>query len=579
MQAKTNSAQPEVKRLFRTQQNKGDDFNHFAIGLMFFVGIAIAGVYDTWTIGIGVGGLSVAAYLVTYFLLPNVKLYQYVAAVVYAVFMAQFIYQMHGMFEMHFFAFIGSGLLMAYQNWRLQIPLLLVVAIHHSVFAWLQFSGNSEIFFTQLDYMDLSTFMVHVVLAAVIIGMNAWWGYVAEQTTKELSQNNQTLSKQVKSVKKNIAFAREIQQGNLEVEYELSDDDEMGASLLDMRKGLVKAAKREEEEKFVNLGIAKIADIMRTNMDNVSGLAKEVLAPLIKYLDANQGGIFILHDEEGEGWFELVSCYAYNRQKYMNKRVEVSEGLIGAAYLEGEPIYMTALPKDHMTIRSGLGDASPRCLFIVPMKSNDETIGVLELASFQPLEEYKRDFVVKVCQDIAAMIVSTKVNEQTNRLLTESRQMAEEMQAQEEEMRQNMEEMQATQEQMKRGESGLKDKEANLKALINTTGDRIFAIDRDYIITVVNDVLREMYSSADLAVEEGKSVKEFLKGEQWKIWKARYDCCLGGEKFSFVEEYQTPKGTKKQETFCSPILDEFGHVSGVSVISRDLREETAGISG
>src|SRR5689334_15641281 len=106
-------------------------FNYFLIGY-FTCGLVLATFYDTWAIAIGIGGLCLLAYYGTKFLLPKAALYQYVASIVLAVFMAQFIYQMHGMFEMHFFAFIAGALLIAYQNWRLHIPLVLLVVIHHA---------------------------------------------------------------------------------------------------------------------------------------------------------------------------------------------------------------------------------------------------------------------------------------------------------------------------------------------------------------------------------------------------------------------------------------------------------------
>src|SRR5262245_46051186 len=77
--------------------------NYFLPGF-FLGGLAFAFFFDTWLIGIGVGSLSLIAYYSTKFLLPGSNLYQYVLSVVLAIFMAQYIYQMHGLFEMHFIA-------------------------------------------------------------------------------------------------------------------------------------------------------------------------------------------------------------------------------------------------------------------------------------------------------------------------------------------------------------------------------------------------------------------------------------------------------------------------------------------
>ena len=91
--------------------------------------------------------------------------------------MAQYIYQMHGMFEMHFIAFIGSAMLITYQKWKLQIPLAVVVVVHHALFAYLQYIGYEKIYFTQLDYMTLQTFIIHALLAVVIFFICGLWAY------------------------------------------------------------------------------------------------------------------------------------------------------------------------------------------------------------------------------------------------------------------------------------------------------------------------------------------------------------------------------------------------------------------
>lgn len=117
------------------------------------------------------------AYYSAKLLLPDSDLYQYVLSTIYGVFMAQFIYQLHGLFEMHFFAFIGSALLIIYQNWKLQIPMLTVVMLHHAAFGYLQNSGFSGVYFTQLGYFEFSTFIIHISLAAVIFFVCGLWSY------------------------------------------------------------------------------------------------------------------------------------------------------------------------------------------------------------------------------------------------------------------------------------------------------------------------------------------------------------------------------------------------------------------
>ncbi len=162
--------QSEVKK-------RSDRFMNYFLAGYFVVGLLLAGYYDTWLIALGGGGLLLVAYFSAKIVLPDSSLYQYVLSTVLGFFMAQFIYQMHGLFEMHFFAFIGSALLITYQKWKLQIPILIVVALHHATLGYVQNIGITTVYFTQLDYFTLPIFTVHILLSAVIFFVCGLWAY------------------------------------------------------------------------------------------------------------------------------------------------------------------------------------------------------------------------------------------------------------------------------------------------------------------------------------------------------------------------------------------------------------------
>ena len=258
----------------------------------------------------------------------------------------------------------------------------------------------------------------------------------------------------VSGLKQTTQFAEKIGNGNYQSSFQpLSDQDVLGNALLTMRANLAKVAEDDKKRNWATEGLAKFGEILRLNNNNLEKLADEVLKNLIKYLNVNQGALYIMDEVvDTEPTMSVMACYAWDKKKFFNQKVYKGEGLSGQAWLEGDTIFLTEVPQQYIKITSGLGDSNPTCVLIVPLKVNDEVYGVVELASFHVMEDYQIDFVEKIAETIASSISTVKINAKTQRLLEESQEMTEEMRAQEEEMRQNMEELQATQEEMERNQ-------------------------------------------------------------------------------------------------------------------------------
>lgn len=219
--------------------------------------------------------------------------------------------------------------------------------------------------------------------------------------------------------------------------------------LVEIRKKLVKNAEDERVRNWANAGIAQIGNILRRNTDPKEML-DQVLPFVVKYTGCNQGGLFILEEEEKSPMLNLASCYAYERKKYLSKSVAPGEGLVGQCFLEGEHVYMTQVPDNYIRITSGLGAALPNAVLLTPLKYNGEILGVLELAKFTHFQQSELDLIAAFAENIASTLLNTRTNEKTRVLLEHTQEQAEQLRSQEEEMRQNMEEMIATQEEMAR---------------------------------------------------------------------------------------------------------------------------------
>ena len=389
-----------------------------------------------------------------------------------------------------------------------------------------------------------------------------------------------SVNKLIEGLNQTADFSMEIEKGNYGSAYQpLSANDALGNSMLKMRESLknaaeedVKRRKEDNERNWVTTGLAKFGDILRTNYSSTKELGEMVIQNLVKYLDANQGGVFQVNDEnESDKYLELIAAFAYDRKKYLTKKIIIGEGLVGACAIEKQTIYMTRVPQGYISITSGLGDANPDCLLIVPLKLEDKIYGVIEMASFSKLEQYQIEFVEKVAESIASTISAVKINARTSALLQQSQQQAEEMAAQEEEMRQNMEELQATQEESAR-------REFELMNLVNSLDKHFLRSEfsqEGKMITSNELFLSTLeYSVSELHATHFAST---IAGEDDNTFLADWQSISSGKDFQGVVTVKTGKGNKVWLIMSlSAVYDKDGELLKILCFAKDITALKAG---
>jgi PAS domain S-box-containing protein len=172
-------------------KQRSDQLMDFFVFAFFLTGLLLSFVYETWMVGLTVGGLCSAAYYLARITFRTSNLYQYVLAAIFGVFMAQYMYQLHSSAEMHFFAFIGSAILIFYQNWKLQLPLAFVVLLNHAAIGYQHFATH-QAYFPQLNNMDLQTYLMHGLLSAVFFFISGLLAYnFKKYSRRSISQTMQ----------------------------------------------------------------------------------------------------------------------------------------------------------------------------------------------------------------------------------------------------------------------------------------------------------------------------------------------------------------------------------------------------
>ena len=571
---------------------------NFIIGF-FIVGIALGYFYKTYTLAVLMGSASLVVYFLFRFLAPDSIVRRLVTSMLFWNFALQFLIQMRGLPEMKFIFFIALTVLLFYEDWKVILPAT-IYALASLFYIYFSDSDFVKNYLPQSHNDPLTTFVIQILTILFYAGLCIRWATLQRKQTRESAIANIRMEDQLDTMDVNVSFADHISQGNLKADYGSRKADKIGSSLLHMRDSLLEASQREEREKFANIGLARVGEILRQHADNLDNLCDKVVEEVVHYMKANQGFIYVIETIEGEEKLKLMAGRAWERKKYLHKAYDLGFGLIGQAAQEKQTIYMTKVPENYVSITSGLGEANPRSIIIVPLKSEDHVVGVIELASFNTYQEYERKFLEKVAESIASTILTTKNNQKNKELLEQSKVLTEQMRSQEEEIRQNMEEMQATQEEMLRKNSEIeklldiaKEKEQQLKnkladirklqkdseeknaemiqhmqdyrntllSILDQLPHKIFLKDKDGKMVLVNTVVAKAH---EMEIDEliGKSDFDFVDAETAQQWRDQELEIIrkGSQTYIFNEtlsgETRTLKSTKM--AFFIPHLKQTG---------------------
>ncbi len=392
-----------------------------------------------------------------------------------------------------------------------------------------------------------------------------------------LNQINQELTARKAQMMAAGQFIHEIEHGNLDATYHLSDKNvvgnELASSLISMRDQMKKISQEEKQRNWVTEGLAKFVEILRSKNNNLHELSDSIISNLVKYMNANQGALYLINNDNVKDEFiELVACYAYGRKKHLNQRIELGEGLAGQAVFEKSTVYMTNIPSDYIKITSGLGEALPRNLLLVPLKLDQKVFGIVEIASFEIIHSYQIQFVERLGESIASTIASVKVNQRTGDLLRETQVQAEQMRAQEEEVRQNMEELTATQEEMQRILKEVQGQERYMNELINSSSDSILVVDKQFKVVSANKTLIESYAAMGVEVGKGFDILKLFSEVDRPKYIAHYERSLSGEGFQLTERYQSHGFDSYFLIQYTPIRNNDGEVIAAAVFAKDISE-------
>jgi len=278
---------------------------------------------------------------------------------------------------------------------------------------------------------------------ARVPGASGLWRDLTDNVN-ELAAN---LTNQVRSI---ADVATAVTKGDLTRSIAVEASGEMAAlkdNINEMIRNLKDQTLKNAEQDWLKTNLARFSRMLQGERDlsTVSNLIMSELAPLVNA----QYGVFYVTNRDGDDTvLELAASYGASKREALKPAFELREGLIGQAAADKRPILLEDVPSDFIRIGSGLGEARPASVAILPALFEDEVKAVIELASFSEFNETHQSFLDQLMESVGIVLNTIAATMRTEGLLKQSQLLTQELQARQTELTTKQEELHNTNEEL-----------------------------------------------------------------------------------------------------------------------------------
>ena len=313
---------------------------------------------------------------------------------------------------------------------------------------------------------QLSSFAAEVTRVAREVGTEGQLGGQAEVegvsgTWRDLTENVNQLAGNLTTQVRSIAdVSTAVTKGDLtrQISVEAQGEvAELSDTINQMIANLRETTQKNAEQDWLNTNLARISGLMQGQRDlaTVSRLIMSEISPLVT---AQHGAFFLTESSSGdEPELRLIASYGYKRRKTVSNQFKFGEALVGQAALEGKSILISNAPPDYVKVTSGLGEATPVNIIVMPILFEEQVLAVVELASLRAFSEVNQAFLEQLAETLGVVLNAIIANHRTEELLEQSQSLTEELQSQ-------SEELQSQQDELRRSNSELEQQTSSLRA-------------------------------------------------------------------------------------------------------------------
>ncbi len=303
----------------------------------------------------------------------------------------------------------------------------------------------------------LATFADQVTTVAREVGVEGKLGGQASVpgaagTWKDLTDNvNQLAANLTTQVRAIAEVATAVTKGDLTRFIQVDARGEVAAlkdNINEMIRNLKDTTIKNNEQDWLKTNLAKFTRMLQGQRDMLQ-VGKLILSELAPVVSAQHGVFYVIEtpkeenkqEEHDDSYLRLLASYAFRNRKNVSNKFALGEGLVGQAALEKERILVTSAPPDYVQISSGLGQAPPTNIIVLPVLFEGQVKAVLELSSFEQFSPIHQAFLDQLTESIGIVLNTIEANSRTEDLLKQSQSLAKELQSRQEELQKTNQEL------------------------------------------------------------------------------------------------------------------------------------------
>ncbi|HEV2121700.1 MAG TPA: ATP-binding protein, partial [Chloroflexota bacterium] len=258
--------------------------------------------------------------------------------------------------------------------------------------------------------------------------------------TDNVNQLTATLTTQVRAIGE---VATAVTKGDLSRSIQVAaqgEIEQLKDNINEMIRNLRETTQKNTEQDWLKTNLARFTGMLQGQKD-LQTVGRMILSELAPLVNAQHGVFYLGEAADGQPTLKLLSAYAYRERKNLATQFRLGEGLVGQAAFEKERILLSGVPGDYIHINSGLGEAPPLNIVVLPVLFEGDIKAVVELASFNRFSDTHLSFLDQLTESIGIVLNTLEANIRTEALLRQSQALTAELQQQQEELQQTNEEL------------------------------------------------------------------------------------------------------------------------------------------